>query len=44
MERDEVSLLETGRGFAKDGDDEITSKVNVGENITNKLCAECDAV
>jgi len=30
--------------YAKDGDDEIESKVNVGENITAELCAECDAV
>jgi hypothetical protein len=30
--------------YAKDGDDEIESKVNVGENITAKPCAECDAV
>jgi len=30
--------------YAKDGDDEIESKVNVGENITARLCAECGAV
>jgi len=30
--------------YAKDGDDEIEAKVNVGENITAKLCAGCDVI
>jgi hypothetical protein len=30
--------------YVKDGDDEMGSKENVGEKITVKLFAECDAI